>query len=111
MCPFCLLVSQDEFEDIIKKTTLYHKIPFDFKSEFMALHFGGDRKRTVSYAEFSQLLHVSDLHVLFHLKEWNVGLVGTIAYSKKMHKKATDEEQELFFVHCLFALFHSRLFH
>ncbi|CAG2169823.1 unnamed protein product, partial [Oppiella nova] len=53
-------ITHDEFEEIIKQTTLQQKIPFNFKSDFMGLHFGGDRKRTVTYSEFSQVLH--DFH-------------------------------------------------
>ncbi|KAI1289505.1 Calcium-binding mitochondrial carrier protein Aralar1 [Halotydeus destructor] len=53
-------ITYDEFEEIIKKTTLHEKIPFDFKSKFIDLHFGGDRTRVVSFAEFSQVLH--DFH-------------------------------------------------
>src|ERR1700761_7988847 len=53
-------VTHDEFEEIIKQTTLHQKIPFNFKSDFMRLHFGDDRKRTVTYSEFSQVLH--DFH-------------------------------------------------
>ncbi|XP_041371457.1 calcium-binding mitochondrial carrier protein Aralar2-like [Gigantopelta aegis] len=53
-------IACDEFEDIIKHTTLNRKIPFDFNSDFIKLHFGADKKRRVSYAEFTQLIH--DFH-------------------------------------------------
>lgn len=53
-------ITENEFEQIIKQTTLHEKIPFDFNSDFVVLHFGGDRKRTVTYAEFSQVLQ--DFH-------------------------------------------------
>ena len=53
-------ITYDEFESIIKLTTLHEKIPFDFKGDFMNLHFGTNRKRTVTYSEFTQLLH--DFH-------------------------------------------------
>lgn len=53
-------VTFDEFEDIIKMTTLHGRIPFDFKSDFVRLHFGENHKRTVNFAEFSQVLH--DFH-------------------------------------------------
>ncbi|XP_067140843.1 calcium-binding mitochondrial carrier protein Aralar1-like isoform X2 [Centruroides vittatus] len=53
-------ITHDEFEEIIKHTTLHEKIPFNFNSEFMHLHFGEERSRVVSYVEFSQLLH--DFH-------------------------------------------------
>lgn len=53
-------ITYDEFEEIIRVTTLHQKIPFNFKGDFMLLHFGDDRKRTVTYSEFSQVLH--DFH-------------------------------------------------
>ncbi|GFY71627.1 calcium-binding mitochondrial carrier protein Aralar1 [Trichonephila inaurata madagascariensis] len=53
-------ITIDEFEEIIKHTTLHEQIPFNFGSEFLRLHFGGDRKREISYNEFTQLLH--DFH-------------------------------------------------
>lgn len=49
----------DEFEEIIKHTTLHQEIPFNFNSEFLRLHFGKDKQREINYAEFTQLLHVS----------------------------------------------------
>ncbi|KAF8788513.1 calcium-binding mitochondrial carrier protein Aralar1-like [Argiope bruennichi] len=53
-------ITFDEFEEIIKHTTLHEQIPFNFGSEFLRLHFGGDKKREISYNEFTQLLH--DFH-------------------------------------------------
>ena len=49
----------DEFEDLVKHTEVHQHIPFNFSSDFITLHFGKDRKRQISYAEFTQLLHVS----------------------------------------------------
>lgn len=53
-------VTCDEFEDIIKHTTLNTKISFDFNCEFIKAHFGKDKSRKISYNEFTQLLH--DFH-------------------------------------------------
>ncbi|XP_042896208.2 calcium-binding mitochondrial carrier protein Aralar1 isoform X1 [Parasteatoda tepidariorum] len=53
-------ITLDEFEEIIKHTTLHEKIPFNFASEFLKLHFGADKNRELSYNEFTQLLH--DFH-------------------------------------------------
>ncbi|XP_075678319.1 calcium-binding mitochondrial carrier protein aralar1 isoform X1 [Dermatophagoides pteronyssinus] len=53
-------ITYDEFEEIIKSTIFHQKIPFDFKSDFVRLHFGEKHTRTISYSEFSQLLH--DFH-------------------------------------------------
>ncbi|KAF2357823.1 Mitochondrial substrate/solute carrier [Trinorchestia longiramus] len=54
------LVSFDEFREVIKHTVLHKKIPFDFESEFVKMYFGKDRKREITYHEFSQFLH--DFH-------------------------------------------------
>lgn len=53
-------ITCDEFQDILKHTTLYQSIPFNFESEFIRLHFGKDKSRKVSYSEFTQLIH--DFH-------------------------------------------------
>jgi len=50
-------LSYDEFEDVLKRTDLYQHIPFNFNSSFILLHFGKNKERTVSYTEFTQLLH------------------------------------------------------
>lgn len=49
----------DEFSEVIKKTTLHKRVPFDMDGGFIQLYFGKDKKRVISYAEFSQFLHVS----------------------------------------------------
>ncbi|XP_055859590.1 electrogenic aspartate/glutamate antiporter SLC25A13, mitochondrial-like isoform X2 [Biomphalaria glabrata] len=53
-------ITYDEFQDIIKHTTLHQFIPFDFDSEFIKLHFGKDKSRKVTYTDFTQLIH--DFH-------------------------------------------------
>jgi solute carrier family 25 (mitochondrial aspartate/glutamate transporter), member 12/13 len=53
MCQF-----SDEFVEVMKKTTLNQRIPFDMNGGFVKLYFGKEKKRVVSYAEFSQFLHV-----------------------------------------------------
>ncbi|XP_026321987.1 calcium-binding mitochondrial carrier protein Aralar1 isoform X2 [Hyposmocoma kahamanoa] len=54
------LVAFDEFAEVMKKTSLYKKLPFDMGSSFVQLYFGKDKKRLVTYPEFSQFLH--DFH-------------------------------------------------
>ncbi|KAK6631068.1 Calcium-binding mitochondrial carrier protein Aralar1 [Polyplax serrata] len=54
------MVSFDEFSEVIKKTTLHQRVPFDMDGGFIKLYFGKDKKRVISYAEFSQFLH--DFH-------------------------------------------------
>ncbi|XP_018561690.1 calcium-binding mitochondrial carrier protein Aralar1 isoform X3 [Anoplophora glabripennis] len=54
------MVSFQEFVEVMKKTDLQRKIPFNMDSPFIQLYFGKDKKRLVSYNEFSQFLH--DFH-------------------------------------------------
>jgi hypothetical protein len=51
-------VSFDEFKEIITQTTFQQKIPFDLNGKFVKLYFGRNKKRLVSYEEFSQFLYV-----------------------------------------------------
>lgn len=53
--------STDEFVEVMRKTVLHHKMPFNMDSSFIKLYFGKDKERLISYAEFSQFLHVSIL--------------------------------------------------
>ena len=53
---FCI---PGEFESFVKETEVFKKIPFTFDCNFISLHFGKDRERRISYAEFTQLIHVS----------------------------------------------------
>ncbi|XP_023712752.1 calcium-binding mitochondrial carrier protein Aralar1 isoform X3 [Cryptotermes secundus] len=54
------VVHFDEFSEVMKKTVLHNKIPFDMNGGFVKLYFGKDKKRAISYGEFSQFLH--DFH-------------------------------------------------
>ncbi|MCL4123586.1 UNVERIFIED_CONTAM: hypothetical protein GTU68_003129 [Idotea baltica] len=54
------MVTFEEFMGVIKQTLLHQKVPFDFQCEFVKMYFGKDRKRAISYTEFSQFLH--DFH-------------------------------------------------
>uniref|UniRef100_A0A8C4YZ15 Solute carrier family 25 member 12 n=1 Tax=Gadus morhua TaxID=8049 RepID=A0A8C4YZ15_GADMO len=42
--------------DIFGQTTVHHHIPFNWDCEFIRLHFGHDRKKRLSYLEFTQFL-------------------------------------------------------
>lgn len=44
----------------MRKTALHKKLPFNMESTFVRLYFGKDKKRLVTYPEFSQFLH--DFH-------------------------------------------------
>lgn len=54
------MVSFTEFVEVMMKTELHKKIPFNMDSPFIQLYFGRDKSRLVSYNEFSQFLH--DFH-------------------------------------------------
>ncbi|XP_076455982.1 electrogenic aspartate/glutamate antiporter SLC25A13, mitochondrial-like isoform X2 [Babylonia areolata] len=72
-------ITCDEFEDIIKHTTLNQKMPFNFNSEFIQLHFGKDKSRKVTYNEFTQLLHdFHDEHALQAFRRLDKGNTGSI---------------------------------
>lgn len=57
--------STDEFAEVMQKTVLHQKMPFNMDSSFIKLYFGKDKQRLISYAEFSQFLHVSLLHWVY----------------------------------------------
>lgn len=54
------LFFSEDFVEVIKKTDLHSKIPFDLDSSFIKRYFGKAKQRAINYAEFSQLLH--DFH-------------------------------------------------
>ncbi|XP_051160959.1 calcium-binding mitochondrial carrier protein Aralar1 isoform X3 [Leptopilina boulardi] len=54
------MVAFEEFAEVMRKTVLHQKMPFNMDSSFIKLYFGKDKKRLISYAEFSQFLH--DFH-------------------------------------------------
>ncbi|KAF2894245.1 hypothetical protein ILUMI_11928 [Ignelater luminosus] len=54
------MVSFGEFVEVMLKTELHQRIPFNMESPFVQLYFGKDKNRVISYNEFSQFLH--DFH-------------------------------------------------
>ncbi|XP_050300438.1 calcium-binding mitochondrial carrier protein Aralar1 isoform X2 [Anthonomus grandis grandis] len=54
------MVSFPEFVEVMKKTELHQRIPFNMESPFVQLYFGKQKQRLVTYHEFSQFLH--DFH-------------------------------------------------
>lgn len=48
----------ENVRDIFSQTTVHHHIPFNWDCEFIRLHFGNQRKKNLSYAEFTQFLQV-----------------------------------------------------
>ncbi|KAK1165677.1 calcium-binding mitochondrial carrier protein Aralar1-like isoform X1 [Acipenser oxyrinchus oxyrinchus] len=49
-------VSFENVKDIFGQTVSHHHIPFNWDCEFIRLHFGHDRKKPLSYSEFTQFL-------------------------------------------------------
>ncbi|MFT7799534.1 calcium-binding mitochondrial carrier protein Aralar1-like [Arapaima gigas] len=49
-------ISFENVRDIFSQTTVHHHIPFNWDCEFIKLHFGHDRKKHLSYLEFTQFL-------------------------------------------------------
>ncbi|XP_048517055.1 calcium-binding mitochondrial carrier protein Aralar1 isoform X3 [Dendroctonus ponderosae] len=54
------MVSFHEFVEVMKKTELHQRIPFNMDTPFVQLYFGKNKQRLVTYNEFSQFLH--DFH-------------------------------------------------
>ncbi|GLV42105.1 aralar1 [Carabus blaptoides fortunei] len=54
------VISFEEFMEVMKKTVLHQRIPFNMEGGFLQLYFGRNKKRCISYTEFSQFLH--DFH-------------------------------------------------
>ncbi|KAG5262180.1 hypothetical protein AALO_G00293100 [Alosa alosa] len=49
-------ISFENVRDIFSQTTVHHHIPFNWDCEFVHLHFGHDRKKRLTYLEFTQFL-------------------------------------------------------
>ncbi|KRT82927.1 HLH domain-containing protein [Oryctes borbonicus] len=54
------LVSFSEFVEVMTKTELHLRMPFNMDSPFVQLYFGKNKQRLIPYSEFSQFLH--DFH-------------------------------------------------
>uniref|UniRef100_A0A8D1RII8 Solute carrier family 25 member 13 n=1 Tax=Sus scrofa TaxID=9823 RepID=A0A8D1RII8_PIG len=49
-------VTFEDVKQVFEQTTIHQRIPFNWDSEFVQLHFGKERKRHLTYAEFTQFL-------------------------------------------------------
>uniref|UniRef100_A0A667GD76 Solute carrier family 25 member 13 n=1 Tax=Lynx canadensis TaxID=61383 RepID=A0A667GD76_LYNCA len=49
-------VTFEDVKQVFGQTTIHQHIPFNWDSEFVQLHFGRERKRHLTYAEFTQFL-------------------------------------------------------
>jgi len=97
-------ITFDEFEEIIKHTTLHNEIPFNFASEFLRLHFGKDKQREINYAEFTQLLHdFHEEHAIQAFQKYDKNKNGSISamdfnnimISVKSHLLSEDVKRNL----------------
>ena len=61
---FFFCVFSDEFENVIKKTTFFNKIIFDFDTEFVKTYFGKEKKAHVRFDDFSHLLQVCSIFII-----------------------------------------------
>ncbi|KAG1678126.1 Calcium-binding mitochondrial carrier protein Aralar1 [Nymphon striatum] len=81
-------ITFDEFKDVVTHTTLHKYVPFEFEGDFIALHFGKNTKRTVSYAEFGQVLH--DFHEEYAIQAFKrfdkkkTGVVSAVDFNEIM---------------------------
>ena len=87
----CFLIL-DNFENVMKQTTLHQRIPFDMDGEFVRLYFGKDKSRQISYSEFSQFLHVilSQRYWFVVIKTfWSILLRIFTRNMQKLHSRDT----------------------
>ncbi|XP_063069483.1 electrogenic aspartate/glutamate antiporter SLC25A12, mitochondrial-like isoform X2 [Engraulis encrasicolus] len=81
-------VSFENVRDIFSQTTVHHHIPFNWNCEFIRLHFGNDRKKHLSYLEFTQFLQELQLEharQAFAQKDKNKsGVISSVDFSDIM---------------------------
>ncbi|MGH0140843.1 UNVERIFIED_CONTAM: hypothetical protein FKN15_004215 [Acipenser sinensis] len=58
---FLSFIFIENVRDIFGQTVSHHHIPFNWDCEFIRLHFGHDRKKPLSYSEFTQFLQYSSV--------------------------------------------------
>ncbi|TPP67721.1 Calcium-binding mitochondrial carrier protein Aralar1, partial [Fasciola gigantica] len=68
-----------DFQNVIKLTTPYASVPFDFNCDFVNLHFGQDKSRKITYTEFTQIIHdLNDQHAIQAFKKMDQSHLGTV---------------------------------
>uniref|UniRef100_A0A8C6PXY1 Solute carrier family 25 member 12 n=6 Tax=Nothobranchius TaxID=28779 RepID=A0A8C6PXY1_NOTFU len=81
-------ISFENVRDIFSQTTAHHHIPFNWNCEFIRLHFGHERNKNLSYAEFTQFLQELQLEharQAFALKDVNkTGTITALDFSDIM---------------------------
>uniref|UniRef100_A0A2D4H6J4 Calcium uptake protein 1, mitochondrial n=1 Tax=Micrurus lemniscatus lemniscatus TaxID=129467 RepID=A0A2D4H6J4_MICLE len=58
-------VTFENVKEIFGQTIIHHHIPFNWDCEFIRLHFGHNRKKHLTYSEFTQFLQVSYFLFIF----------------------------------------------
>jgi len=80
-------VGHEEFCEVISKTVLGNKLPFDFNSEFVKMYFGADNSKSISYPEFTQFLHdfhLEHAHQAFKARHDGSGLISALDFADIM---------------------------
>lgn len=61
---YVFVVFSDEVQNIFSQTDCHQQIPFNWESDFVKLHFGQSREKTLNYFEFTQFLQVSSVSLI-----------------------------------------------
>ncbi|KAM8934082.1 electrogenic aspartate/glutamate antiporter SLC25A12, mitochondrial [Pelodytes ibericus] len=81
-------VTFDNVKEIFGQTLIHHHIPFNWDCEFIRLHFGHNRKKHLSYLEFTEFLQELQLEharQAFALKDKNkTGMITALDFSDIM---------------------------
>ncbi|XP_072019919.1 electrogenic aspartate/glutamate antiporter SLC25A13, mitochondrial-like [Amphiura filiformis] len=81
-------VSFDEFKRVFSSTEVHQQIPFEFDCRFIMLHFGQDRKKTLSFSEFTQFLfNLQEEHARQAFDKFdknNLGVINALEFRKIM---------------------------
>ncbi|XP_048341918.1 calcium-binding mitochondrial carrier protein Aralar1 [Sphaerodactylus townsendi] len=81
-------VTFENVKEIFGQTIIHHHIPFNWDCEFIRLHFGHNRKKHLTYSEFTQFLQELQLEharQAFALKDKNkTGMITGLDFSDIM---------------------------
>ncbi|XP_071478145.1 electrogenic aspartate/glutamate antiporter SLC25A12, mitochondrial-like [Diadema antillarum] len=81
-------VSFNEFKEVFGSTEVYQRIPFNFESRFVKLHFGQEKKKELSFVEFTQFLHnLQEEHArqaFINMDKNHVGMITALDFNKIM---------------------------
>ncbi|XP_037767850.1 calcium-binding mitochondrial carrier protein Aralar1 isoform X6 [Chelonia mydas] len=81
-------VTFENVKEIFGQTIIHHQIPFNWDCEFIRLHFGHNRKKNLTYSEFTQFLQeLQSEHArqAFALKDKNkTGMITGLDFSDIM---------------------------